>query len=127
MKLMLKSKTVRETLKAKDYDLDEVETRKVTAGEDLRKLLERLADDKPVVPESCKDKPEVTIFKRGELKQDRDLIKSKEVVRTLVEKIPEEVLRRKAIRNKRVTFKEEFEHLGPDQESGEWPQRGRDG
>ena len=45
---MLKTKIVRETLKAKGYDLDEAETGKVTGGEDLRKLLERLADDKPV-------------------------------------------------------------------------------
>ena len=111
MEKILKSKIVRETLKAKSYDLDEVETGKVTVGEDLRKLLERQADDKLVVPESSKDKPEVTILKRGELKHDGDLIKSKEVVRTLIERIPEEVLRRTTIRNKRVTFKEEGEHL----------------
>ena len=108
---------MRETLKAKGYDLDE----------NLRKLLERLADGKPVVPESGKDRPEVTILKIRELKHDGDLMKSKEVVRTLVERIPEEVLRRTTIRNKRVTLKEEVEHLGLDQESGEWPQRGRDG
>ena len=111
MEKILKSKIVRETLKAKSYDLDEVETGKVTVGEDLRKLLERQADDKLVVPESGKDKPEVTILKRGELKHDGDLIKSKEVVRPLNERIPEEVLRRTTIRNKRVTFKEEGEHL----------------
>ena len=94
MNIMLKSKILRETLEAKGYDLDEVETGKVTVREDLRKLLERLADDKPVVPESGKDKLKVTISKRGELKHDGDLIKSREVVRTLVERIPEEVLRR---------------------------------
>ena len=33
---MLKSKIVRETLKAKGYDLDEVETRRVTIREDFR-------------------------------------------------------------------------------------------
>ena len=38
MERMLKSKIVRETVKAKTYDLDEVETRKVTIGEDLRRL-----------------------------------------------------------------------------------------
>ena len=70
MEIMLKSKIVRETLKAIGYDLDEVETGKVTVGEDLRKLLERLADDKSVVPESGKDRPEVTILKRGELKHE---------------------------------------------------------
>ena len=111
MEKNLKSKIVRETLKAKSYDLDEVETGKVTVGEDLRKLFERQADDKPVVPESGKDKPENTILRRGQLKQEGDLIKSKKVVRTLIERIPEEVLRRTTIRNKKVTFKEEGEHL----------------
>ena len=51
---MLISKIVRETLKAKGYDLDEMETVNVTVGADLRKLLERQADDKPVVSESVK-------------------------------------------------------------------------
>ena len=79
--IKLESKIVRETLEAKSYDLDRVETGKVTVGEDLRKLLQRLAESKPLVPESGKDKPEATILKRRELKQDGDLIKSKEVVR----------------------------------------------
>ena len=127
MEIMLKSKIVGETLKAKGYDFDKEETGKVTVGEELRKLLERLADDKLVIPEGGKDRPEVNILKRGELKHDGDLMKSKEVVRALVERIPEELLRRTTIRNKRVTFKEEVEHLGPDQESVEWPPRGRDG
>ena len=52
METILKLKIVRETLKAKGYDLDEVETGKVTVGEDLRRLLERLAHDKPMVSES---------------------------------------------------------------------------
>ena len=39
-------------------------------GEDLRKLLERLAVDKPVVSEGGKDRPEVIILKRGGLKLD---------------------------------------------------------
>ena len=69
----------------------------VTVGEDLRKLFERLADDKPVVPEKGKDRPEVIILKKGELKHEGDLMKSKEVVRTLIERIPEEVLRRTTI------------------------------
>ena len=99
MEKMLKSKIVRETLKAKGYDLDELDTGKLMVGEDLRKLIERLADDKPVVPESGKDRTEVTILKRGELKHDRDLMQSKEVARTLVERIQEEVLRRTTIRN----------------------------
>ena len=46
---------------------------------------------------------------------------NKEVVRTLVEKIPEDILRRTKLQKKNVSFKEEVEHLGLDQESGEWP------
>ena len=65
METMLKSKIVRETLKAKCYDPDEVETGRVTIGEELRRLLEKLADDKPVARNNDKDKPEVTILKRG--------------------------------------------------------------
>ena len=57
MEMMLKSKIVRETLKSKGYDLDEVETRRVTIGEDLRRLLEKIADDKPVLQNNDKDKP----------------------------------------------------------------------
>ena len=113
-----------ETLKTKGYDLDEVEAGKVTVGDDLRRLLERLADDNPLVSESGNDRPEVTILKRGEVKYDGDTIKgrepeNKEVVRTIVERITEEVLRRTTIRKKRVSFKEEVEHRGLDQESGE--------
>ena len=78
METMFKLKIVRETLKAKGYDLDEVETGKVTVGEDLRRLLERLADDKPMVSESGKDRPEVTILKRGEEKHDGDSMKKRE-------------------------------------------------
>ena len=36
-------------------------------------------------------------------------------------KIAEEILRRNMARKKKVTFSEEAEHLGLDQESGEWP------
>ena len=63
LEMVFKSKIVRETLKAKRYDLDEVETRSVTIGEDLKRLLEKLADDKPVVWNNDKHKPEVTILK----------------------------------------------------------------
>ena len=45
---------------------------------------------------------------------------SKKVVRTLAKKIPEDILRRTTFRKKKVTFKEEAKHLGPDQLSGEW-------
>ena len=112
MEMMLKSIKVRETLKAKGYDLNELETRRVTIGEDLRKLLEKLADNKPVVRNNDNEKPEVTILKRGEAAHGEDSTigkqpDDKEVVRTLVEKIPDEILRRTTIRKKKVTFKEE--------------------
>ena len=129
MEIMLKSKIVRETLKAKCYALDEVQTGKVTVGEDLRTLLKKLADDKPVVSNSGNDGPEIIIMKREET-HDRKSTRArerenKEVVRSLVERIPEDILRRTTLRRKRVSVKEEVEHLGLNQESGEWqpPQR----
>ena len=72
MEIMLKSKIVRETLKAKGCDLNELEAGNVTIGEDLRRLLEKLADDKPVVSNSGKDKSEVTILKKGEASHGGD-------------------------------------------------------
>ena len=66
MEITLKSKIAKETLKANGYDLDELETGKVTLGQDLRRLLEKLADDKPVVSNSGNDEPEVTIMIREE-------------------------------------------------------------
>ena len=44
----------------------------------------------------------------------------KEVVRTSVEKIPEDIIRQTTLSKKEVTFKKEAEHPGPDQESSEW-------
>ena len=35
-------------------------------GEELMRLLETLADDKPVVKEKGKEEPEVSIFRRNE-------------------------------------------------------------
>ena len=55
MEVMLKSKIVRETLKAKGFDLNQVETGSAKIGEDLRGLLENLAEDKPVVRNSDKE------------------------------------------------------------------------
>ena len=116
METMLKSKIVRETLKTKSYNLGEVETRRLTIGEDLRKLLEKLADNKPIVRNNDKDKPEVIILKRGDAAHGEDSTigkqpDDKEIVRTLVEKIPEDILRRTTFRKKKVTFKKEAEHL----------------
>ena len=120
---MLKSKIVRETLKAKGYDLNEIETGRAKIGKDLKELLEKLADDKPVVRSNKKDEPEVTILRRREAARGDDSLKKKpedkEIVQTLVEKIREEILRRTTLRKKKVSFREETEHLGPGQESGE--------
>ena len=96
----------------------------MTIGEDLRILFEKLADDKPVARSNDKNKPEVTILKKREMAQGEDSTirqpDGKQVVLTLVEKIPEDILRQTTVRKKKVTFKKEAEHLGPDQESGEW-------
>ena len=43
----------------------------------------------------------------------------KEVVQSLVEKIPAELLEQTRVRRKRVEFKEEAEYLGLGHESGE--------
>ena len=45
----------------------------------------------------------------------------KEVVQSLVDKIPDDILERTRVRKKKVAFKEGAEHLGLEQESGEWP------
>ena len=102
----------------------------MTIGEDLRRLLGKLADDKRVARNNDKGKPEVTILKIGEAAQgENSTIRQpdgKEVVRTLFEKISEDILRQTTLRKKKVTFRKEAEHLGPDQESGEWSKSERD-
>ena len=66
MEIMLKSKIVRETLKAKGYDLNQVETGRAVIDEDLRRILGKLADDKPVIKGKGKEETEVTILRRSE-------------------------------------------------------------
>ena len=123
--IMLKSKIVRETFKAKGYDLKQVETGDAQIDEDLMRLLEKLADDKPVTKEKGKEEAEVTILRRNETGSGEDSLKEKsdgkEVVQSLVDKIPDDILERTRVRKKKVAFKEEAEHLGLEQESGEWP------
>ena len=51
IEVILKSKIMRKTLKAKGYDVKQVEAGKVQVDDDLRRLLEKLADDKPVIQE----------------------------------------------------------------------------
>ena len=110
IELMLKSKIVRETLKAKGNNLNEVETGTATLGQGLLKLLEKPADDKPVASNRENVEPEVTIMRRGEVTRDGDSMKAEEPENSAI--IPEEILKRATLRRKRVTFKEEVEHLG---------------
>ena len=123
--IMLKSKIVRETLKAKGYDLNQVETGDAQIHEDLMRLLEKLAEDKPVIKEKGKEELEVTILRRNETGGGEDSLTEKsdgkEVVQSLVDKIPDDILERTPVRKKKLAFKEEAEHLGLGQESGEWP------
>ena len=81
MEVMLKSKTVREKLKAEDCDLNQVETGSAKIGEVLRELLENLADDKPVVRNNDKDEPEVTILRRNEAAYGKESLKQKQLGR----------------------------------------------
>ena len=123
---MLKSKIVRETLKAKGYDLNQVETGEAKIDEDLMRLLEKLADDKPVIEGKGKEDPEVTILRKSETVGDENTSEErnpdgKEIVQSLVDKIPDDILERTRVRKKKVAFKEEAEYLGTGQESGEWP------
>ena len=123
--LMLKSKIVRETLKAKGYDLNQVETGDAQKDEDLMRLLEKLADDKPVIEGKSKEEPEVTILRRNETVDGEVSLKEsnpdgKEVVQSLFDKIPDDIIERTRVRKEKVAFKEEAEHLGLGQESGEW-------
>ena len=126
MEIILKSKILRETLKAKGYDLNQVETGRAVIDEDSRRLLEKLADDKPVIKEKGKDEPEVTILRRKEADSGEDSRKEnksgeREVVQSLVGKIPEDILERFRFRRKKVAFSDEAEYRGLVQESGEWP------
>ena len=125
IEIMLKSKIVRETLKTKGYDLNQVGTGDTQIDEDLGRLFEKLAYNKPVNERKGREEPEVTILRRNETVGKADsLIGSKtdgkEVVRSLVDKIHDNILERTQVRKKKVAFKEEAEHLGLGQESGEW-------
>ena len=124
MKVMLKSKILRETLKAKDYDIRQVEEGSAKIGEDLKRLLEILAEERPIFQTNDRDEPEISILRRGEAAYGEDSLKEKQfdgndVMQSLVEKIPEEILRRNMVRKNKVTFNEEAELLGLGRESGE--------
>ena len=81
------------------------------------RLLEKLADDKPVIQEKGKKEPEVTILRKSEIVSEEVTSKvtnpdGKEVVQSLVEKIPEDILEQTRVRKKKVAFKKEAVYLG---------------
>ena len=113
---MLKSKIVRETLKAKGYDLNHVETGEAQIDEDLMKLLEKLADDKPVIEGRDKEEPEVTILRRsgtvvGENSLEGRNLDGKEVVQSLVDKIPDDILERTRVRKRKWRLRRKLNTL----------------
>ena len=109
---------------ARENNLEE-KRRDAKIGEDLSRLLESLADDRPVVQTNDKDESEVSKLRRDEAAYSEDTLKEKQldgkdVVQSLEEKIPEEILRWTMVRKKEVTFNAEpAKHLGLGQESGE--------
>ena len=110
--IMLKSKIVRETLKAKGYDLNQVEMGEAQIDEDLMRLLEKLADDKLVIEGKGKEEPEVTILRRSETVGGENSLEEsnpdgKGVVQSLVDKIPEDILERTRVRKRRKREKKE--------------------
>ena len=111
--IMLTSKIDRQTLKAKGYDFVEGETGKATVGQELMRLLEKLADDKPVVSTRRNDEPEITIRKKKKshvigLKESREPREQRSGTNISL-KIPEDILRQKTLRRKKVSCKEEVE------------------
>ena len=77
-----------------------------------------------MIQENCKEEPEVTILRYSGTASNGNTSKvtnrdRKEVVQSLVEKIPADLLEQTRVRKKRVEFKEEAEYLGLGQESGE--------
>ena len=48
MEFLLKSKLVKETLKAKGYEKEEIEKGRAVVGHNIMRLLQKLADNKPV-------------------------------------------------------------------------------
>ena len=97
---LLQSKMVRETLKAKGYDLDELETGKKTVGQNLTRLLENLANDKHVVSTRINDETESPRMRSIEVPCDKisleaEDLEKKLVLQALIEIIPEEILKQR--------------------------------
>ena len=82
----------RDNTQVKDCEgdaLNQVETGDAQIDDDLMRLLEKLADDKPVIQEKGKEEPKVTILRRSEIVSDFPSKVTnpdgKEVVQSLVE------------------------------------------
>ena len=126
--IMPRSKIVKETLKAKGYDLNQVETGDAEIDEDLMRLLEKLADDKPVIKEKGKEEPEVTILRSNETGGGEASLKEshpdgKEVVQSLVDKIPDDILERTRVRKKKWHLRRKLNTLDQVKSPGSGPQR----
>ena len=81
---------MKETLRAKGYDLNEVETGEAQIDEELMRLFEKLADDKPVIERKGKEEPEVlnrSETASGENTSEESNLFGKEIVQSLVDKI----------------------------------------
>ena len=102
-------------LKSKGYDLNKVGTGDAQIDDDLMRLLEKPADDKPVIKEKGKEEPEVTILRRNETGGGEDSLKEKSngkaVVQSLVDKFPDDILERTRVRKKKVAFKRRLNTL----------------
>ena len=72
------------------------------------------------------NEPETTVVGKTKVGPDGDSqprdkeLECEDVVRTLVEWIPEEILMQTTLRKKKVSFKKDAGELGVDQESREW-------
>ena len=126
--IMLRSKIVRETLKAEGYDPNQVETGQAQIDEDLMRLLENLADYKPVIEGRGKEEPEVTILRRsgtvvGENSLEVSNPDGKEVVQSLVDKIPDDILERTRVRKKKWRLRRKLNTLEQVKSPGSGTQR----
>ena len=87
------------------------------------RLLQKLAGNMSVVTIEKNNEPEITIMTNTKVVPHRDSqpvdkeLENKEVVLTLVERIPEKILKQTTLRKKKVSFKEDAEELGAYQES----------
>ena len=100
-------------MKAKGYDIEEVDKGRGVVGQNLLRLLQEPADIMPVDTSQINNEPEITMMRRNKVGshkknqlEDRDL-ESKEVVRTVVENIPQDILLQTTLKMKKVYFKED--------------------